>query len=872
MFTRMTTGKKVLVAMLGGCAVLLLVGCFSWFGSRRIFTVLGGALRDDMPFLMDLAAVDEGQMTVHAMEWTLVNREAGAFRHAAASETIAAKLGEVAGAAARLRARPRGATIDASLVTWAESYDAWVPGVREVSRLVTERDRLLAAGRAPADPVVAALESQALTRLQRGLEAFETAEAAIEHAKQVHLAALRANADRELAMGARGTATMAAVVLVSVSSLLVFALLLSRAIGRTVRRLVTEAEKLRAAVASGQLHVRGETAGLGREFQPVVQGMNDTMDFFLAPIRETAACLERIGQGDVPALIATPFSGDFDRIRESLNRCIAAVNALVEDAGALAQAGVEGRLATRADAGRHRGDFRRVIEGVNGTLDAVTGPLRAAARHLDEISRGAIPPRIEEDWRGDFDQVKASLNRCVDAVSAVVADVDLLAAAGMAGQLSTRADVTRHQGDFRRIVEGLNRTLDAVIGPLGVAADCVAQIARGAIPAPIAAEYQGDFDALKRSLNGCIAAVNRLVEDARRLAGDAVAGQLDARADLVRHQGDFRTIIEGVNQTLDAVVAPIDEATAVLELLAGRDLRARMTGSYAGDHARVQRALNATAEALSQALGQVSSAVGQVSSAATQIASSSQAVASGAAEQAATLEETAGAIDTVAGTTRESAEHARQADVLAQAARAAANEGTQVVTRMQGAMEKIRQSAESTSQIIRDINDIAFQTNLLALNAAVEAARAGEAGRGFAVVAEEVRSLALRAKEAASKTEALIQDSVRQAAEGQETSQLVAGRLGAIAGGIDKVSAIATEIAAAAQHQLRGIEAVRTAVDEMDKVIQQNAASAEESSSAASELSGQAEELAAMVGAFKLGAEERPARRAARARAPLPLA
>ncbi len=870
MLTRMTTGKKVLVAMLGGCAILLLVGSFSWFGSRRLFGLLGGALQEDMPFLMDLAAVDEGQMTIHAMEWTLVNPEAGAYRHAAASQAVVEKLRDVAGAAARLRARSRGATIDASLQAWAEAYDAWTPGVQQVSELVTERDRLLAAGTPPDDPEVAALASRALVTLQSGLETFETAEAAVEHAKGVHLAALRAKGDRELAVGARGTATMAVVVLVSVTGLVAFALLLSRAIGRTVRRLVTEAEKLREAVASGRLDVRGETAGLGPEFQPVVQGMNDTMDFFLAPIRETASCLERIGRGDVPAPVTTSYNGDFDRIRDSVNRCIAAVNALVEDAGTLARAGVEGRLATRADASRHRGDFRRVIEGVNGTLDAVTGPLRAAARHLDEISRGAIPARIEEDWRGDFDEVKASLNRCVDAVSAVVADVDRLAAAGVAGQLSTRADVARHQGDFRRIVEGLNRTLDAVIGPLGVAAECVAQISRGAIPAPIAIEYQGDFDALKRNLNGCIAAVNRLVEDARRLAQDAVAGQLDARADLVRHQGDFRTIIEGVNQTLDAVVAPIDEATAVLERLADRDLRARMTGRYEGDHARIQRALNATAEALHQALGQVSMAVGQVSSAATQIASSSQAVASGASEQAATLEETAGAIETVAGTTRESAAHARQADVLAQAARAAANDGTQVVTRMQGAMEKIRQSAESTSQIIRDINDIAFQTNLLALNAAVEAARAGEAGRGFAVVAEEVRSLALRAKEAANKTEALIQDSVRQAAEGQATSQLVAGRLGAIAEGIDKVSAIATEIAAAAQQQLGGIEAVRGAVGEMDKVIQQNAASAEESSSAASELSGQAEELAAMVGAFKLDAEERTARRAPRALAPHP--
>jgi methyl-accepting chemotaxis protein len=167
-------------------------------------------------------------------------------------------------------------------------------------------------------------------------------------------------------------------------------------------------------------------------------------------------------------------------------------------------------------------------------------------------------------------------------------------------------------------------------------------------------------------------------------------------------------------------------------------------------------------------------------------------------------------------------------------------------------MEGIRRSAEGTSAIIRDISEIAFQTNLLALNAAVEAARAGEAGRGFAVVAEEVRSLALRSKEAANKTEELIRESVRQAGEGETTARHVSTKLAEIVGVIGKVTDIVTEIAASAREQNDGITQVNSSVGEMDKVTQQNAASAEESSSAASELSGQAEELASMVSTFQL--------------------
>ncbi len=190
--------------------------------------------------------------------------------------------------------------------------------------------------------------------------------------------------------------------------------------------------------------------------------------------------------------------------------------------------------------------------------------------------------------------------------------------------------------------------------------------------------------------------------------------------------------------------------------------------------------------------------------------------------------------------------------------------GAAATEQMTGAMARIRQAAEGTSQIIRDISDIAFQTNLLALNAAVEAARAGEAGRGFAVVAEEVRSLALRAKEAAVKTEELIRQSVREAGEGEATARQVNEKLAEILATAQKVSDIVAEMAASSKEQAHGIEKVNDAVGEMGRVTHQNATSSSQSSSTAEELSSQAEELAAMVGSFRIrspGAAAPPAPR-----------
>ena len=182
-------------------------------------------------------------------------------------------------------------------------------------------------------------------------------------------------------------------------------------------------------------------------------------------------------------------------------------------------------------------------------------------------------------------------------------------------------------------------------------------------------------------------------------------------------------------------------------------------------------------------------------------------------------------------------------------------------------MEDISKSSEETSKIIKTIDEIAFQTNLLALNAAVEAARAGEAGAGFAVVADEVRNLAMRAAEAAKDTATLIEGTTRKVNTG---SDLVTGTNEAfiqVTDSASKVGELVAEIAAASDEQARGIEQVNTAVSEMDKVTQQNAANAQQSASSSQEMLSQAgwmkemvTELVSLVGGSNSSTKQRSAK------------
>jgi methyl-accepting chemotaxis protein len=294
-----------------------------------------------------------------------------------------------------------------------------------------------------------------------------------------------------------------------------------------------------------------------------------------------------------------------------------------------------------------------------------------------------------------------------------------------------------------------------------------------------------------------------------------------------------------------------DYATEIVKHIAAGDLSMDVE-TRAGDDASLLAAMKAMQANLAHIVGNVRTATSTISSASTQIAAGNMDLSSRTEQQASALQQTAASMEELTTTVRNNAEHANQANALADTAAGVAQQGSTAVARVVDTMGSIHASSQKIVDIIAVIDGIAFQTNILALNAAVEAARAGEQGRGFAVVAGEVRTLAQRSAAAAKEIKELIGASVQQVESGAGLVSEAGATMREVLQTVQQMHELMVEISNAGREQSAGIQQVHQAITQMDGVTHQNAALVEQAATAAHSLHEQAEALDHLVSVFKL--------------------
>lgn len=618
-----------------------------------------------------------------------------------------------------------------------------------------------------------------------------------------------------------------------------------------VKEMAGDANMLATAAAEGKLDARADATRHGGEFGKIIQGVNDTLDNVIGPLNMAAEYVDRIAKGQIPEKISDDYYGDFNEIKNNINLLIDTFGAFTEEMDVMYRAQKSGDIEAMIPVDQFSGVYRQMAEGVNNALDIHVNAILKILNLLKEYAEGDFTNQLEA-MPGKQIIATERMNLLRGNLLGVVDELARVIDSAKEGKLDIRGNSENFQGAYAEIIDGLNRTLDAIIRPLNVTAEYVDRIAKGDIPPKISDDYRGDFNEIKNNINLCIDSINAMIEDAETLAAASVDGKLSVRAQAERHQGDFRKIISGFNGALDSALEPISEALEVLKMMAEGDISAMMTGDFKGDHAALKNAINDTLNSFNDLLKQVADTADQVKQGSSQVADASNSLSQGATEQAASIEEMTASLDEVGSQTKHNAESASKAKELAAQSQDSSEKGNAEMNRLMSAMTEINDSSKNIAKIIKVIDEIAFQTNLLALNAAVEAARAGVHGQGFAVVAEEVRNLAARSAKAAKETAELIEGSIKTVEKGAALSERTSGALQEIKEQASSVAGIIADIASASNEQANGIAQIQTGFEQVDKVTQQNTAGAEESASAAEQLASHATRLDEMLKQFKL--------------------
>lgn len=439
---------------------------------------------------------------------------------------------------------------------------------------------------------------------------------------------------------------------------------------------------------------------------------------------------------------------------------------------------------------------------------------RSVAKPLKKMSEAAIQMAAGNTDIGGLDyqsgdevgRMMASFRTMTSSVKAMINDVEALSRAAVEGRFSVRADESRHQGDYRTIIKGINDTLNAVISPINEAKDVLNALSGGNLSAEMSGSYQGDYTIIKDALNNTV--------------------------------GTLRSYIE--------------EISYVLSELSRGNLTCSIQTEYRGDFVALKNSINGIVESLNEIMAEINNAAGHVAMGTQQVSGGSQEISEGAINQAGSIQELTATISVIAAQTNLNADNANEAYSLSSTMHEGAKTGHAKMMQVQKAMEDINESSANISKIIKVIDDIAFQTNILALNAAVEAARAGAQGKGFGVVADEVRNLAARSASAAKETAVLIEGSASKTEAGNKVADEAMKAFECIAADVEKAVKLVEQIAEASNQQSTAIEQVSLGISQMSAVVQTNSAFAEETAAAAQELSGQAEILHDMVAQFKL--------------------
>ncbi|MCD6401856.1 MAG: hypothetical protein J7L73_08005, partial [Anaerolineales bacterium] len=271
------------------------------------------------------------------------------------------------------------------------------------------------------------------------------------------------------------------------------------------------------------------------------------------------------------------------RKTEAPTQSRAASTAVFDEIQRLVEATVNGKLDERAKVDQFEGQDKEMLKGINDLIDAFAAPFNVTAEYVDRISKGDIPEKISDDYKGDFNEVKNNLNQCIGVMNGLIEGAATMAEAAGNGELDTRVDASQFAGSWQAIVQGINDTVEGVVVPLRDIGGVLDKMASGDLSAQVTNDYQGDYNILKVACNELgvqLQGVQKVLDD---LQVAIVEGKLDVRGEAGQFKGEIAGMVNGINGVIDAFAAPFNVTAEYVDRISKGDIPEEITDNYNGD-------------------------------------------------------------------------------------------------------------------------------------------------------------------------------------------------------------------------------------------------------------------------------------------------
>jgi methyl-accepting chemotaxis protein len=568
-----------------------------------------------------------------------------------------------------------------------------------------------------------------------------------------------------------------------------------------LKAMMADVAMLATAAVEGSLTTRADAGKHRHEYAQIVSGLNAMLDAILLPIGEGNRILSQISAGKIDELIAQTYKGDHEKMKQAVNNIAVVVQNLQKEMARLTDASNAGQLSDRGKPEQFQGAYAEIVRGVNTMLDAILLPIGEGNRILAQISAGKIDELIAQTYKGDHEKMKQAVNNVAVVVQALQKEMARLTEASKDGQLSDRGKPEQFQGAYAEIVRGVNTMLDAILLPIGEGNRILAQISNGKIDELIAQTYKGDHEKMKQAVNNIAVVVQSLQKELARLTDASNAGQLTERGKHDQFRGAYAEIVRGVNSILEAVITPLKFTAGYIDRISKGDLPPQITDTYHGDFNLIKDNLNALIGAMTE-----------ITNAADEMANGNLTVALRERSPQDKLMQALSAM--VSGITRVVSDIRTIAGEVASASQAISSTSVEVSKGASSQAASAEEASSSMEEMVSNIKqnaDSASQTDKIANKSATDAQESGKSVVEAVAAMKEIASRVSIIEEIARQTNLLALNAAIEAARAgehgkgfavvaaevrklAERSQKAAGEINQLSGTTVKVSEKAGEM------------------------------------------------------------------------------